>query len=73
MNLSECEGQAGECRISSEMWQRDFGKNPSCRRSSDLKQEKNAIAFFDRKILGFFEFATADQQGYSSKGSLWFL
>jgi hypothetical protein len=32
--------EAGEYRISSEMWQREFGKTPSCRKSSDLRQEK---------------------------------
>ena len=25
------------------MWQREFGKTPSCRRSSDLTQEKNGV------------------------------
>jgi len=29
-----------ECHISPEMWQMEFGKTPSCRKSSDLRQEK---------------------------------
>jgi hypothetical protein len=32
-------GLAGEYRISEEIWQRGFGKTPSCRKSSDLRQE----------------------------------
>jgi hypothetical protein len=42
---SRREEQVGECGISSEMWQREFGKTPSCRKSSDLRHKKSRRLF----------------------------
>src|SRR5208337_1661718 len=69
MNLSDSrrEEQAGECRISSEMWQREFGKTPSCRKSSEMRQEKtvglrsNTLEFSDLSNLKRDE--TSEERG----------
>ena len=34
-----------------------------------MRQEKNAIAFFDRNPMGFFNLAASDLQGNCSEGS----